>query len=402
MPHFTPKTSNYNDEKLDKALAMASVPFFPHFTTLPTTNPLKHPNGFRKHLVLTSQHQIQKRGFSLQAFASSVALPINVDYLEREFSGHGVRFEGIGESCVVKMVLENGSKASLMLPSGLITSYKPFMWHGATTEVLHTLVSEGENGEAVIQGGVSMDLSCLGEGGLSWSSNKWALLDVKGSSEQSIQVELISVGPKDMVEVKCLVTLQQDLLGSEIMVTNPRSSSLQLLGSVMSHLTVSTPDATYAIGLQGSSYHNKQPMVSDFSIILPDLRGEKSLSVQPLAQKGFDALFSSWNKRGQMHEEEGTEVGEEDDDYAQMTEKMCRVYTNAPRQFTIMDRGKRNSVVVQRSGFEEFYVFSPGSDHEWYGKYAYVCIGPSAVLKPVVLGPGGSWTGAQYLYNPNL
>lgn len=68
----------------------------------------------------------------------------------------------------------------------------------------------------------------------------------------------------------------------------------------------------------------------------------------------------------------------------------------------MMLQGKRNSVVVQRSGFEELYIFSPGSDHEWYGKYAYMCVGASAVLQPVVLGPGGSWTGAQYLYNPNL
>jgi len=139
-----------------------------------------------------------------------------------------------------------------------------------------------------------------------------------------------------MVEVKCLVTLQKDLLGSEITVTNPRPTSLQLLGYVVSHLTVSTPDATYAIGLQGSSYHNKQPMVSDFSIIPPDSRGENSLS--PLARKGFDALFSGWEKRGQVRDEEMTEDGEEDNDYAQMTEKMCRIYTSAPREFTIMDR----------------------------------------------------------------
>lgn len=146
-------------------------------------------------------------------------------------------------------------------------------------------------------------------------------------------MELIHTDPKDMVNVKCLITLQQDLLGSEITVTNRRLSSLNLFGSVISHLTVSTPDATYAVGLQGSTYHNKQPFVSDFSIIPPNLRRDNIM-----AFKGFDALFSSWDKRGKDHEEEGTDEGEEDDDYAQMTEKMCRVYTNAPREFTIMDR----------------------------------------------------------------
>lgn len=338
----------------------------------------------------------------MQALASSLALPINVDYLEREFSGHGVSFESIGESCVVKMGLDNGSAASLMLPSGLITSYKPFMWYGARTEVLHTMVSEGEDGEVVIRGGVSMGLSCPGDDVLSWSSDKWALLDVRGSSEQSIQVELISIGSKDMIEVKCLVTLQQDLLGSEITVTNPRSTSLELSGSVYTHLTVSTPDASYAIGLQGSSYHTKRPIGSEFSIIPPDLREDKASFTQPWAQKGFDAVFSGWNNRNQPFMGESDEEGEEDDDFAHMTEKMCRIYTSAPREFTIMDRGRRNSVVVRRSGFEELYLFSPGSDHEWYGRYAFICVGTSALLKPVVLAPGCSWTGAQYLYNPNL
>lgn len=67
-----------------------------------------------------------------------------------------------------------------------------------------------------------------------------------------------------------------------------------------------------------------------------------------------------------------------------------------------MMQGRRNSIVIRKSGFDEFYVFSPGSNYEWYGKHAHVCIGPSATLTPLVLGPGGIWRGAQYLYNPNL
>lgn len=163
-------------------------------------------------------------------------------------------------------------------------------------------------------------------------------------------MELISIGPKDVAEVKCIVTLEQDLLGSEITVTNPRSLPLQLLGSLISHLTVSTPDATYALGLQGSSYHNKQPMVSEFTIIPPSLR-EKALmlSVNPWAQKGFDALFSSWDKRIQVQNKEWEEEKEEDDDYAQMTEKMSRIYTSAPREFTVMDR-----VIISFKKFSSF------------------------------------------------
>ncbi|KAF6154061.1 hypothetical protein GIB67_018983, partial [Kingdonia uniflora] len=58
------------------------------------------------------------------------------------------------QNCVVKMGLENGSFATLMPSSSLITSYKAHMWHGATIEVLHTTFKEGEDGTAVIQGGL--------------------------------------------------------------------------------------------------------------------------------------------------------------------------------------------------------------------------------------------------------
>lgn len=60
---------------------------------------------------------------------------------------------------------------------------------------------------------------------------------------------------------------------------------------VSSHLTMSAPDAAYAIELLGSSYHNKQPVVSDFGMISPNLRGEKPLTLRPWDQKGSDALF---------------------------------------------------------------------------------------------------------------
>nr|BAJ90791.1 predicted protein [Hordeum vulgare subsp. vulgare] len=94
------------------------------------------------------------------ATAWAASPPPNADYLAAEFSGHGVTFEAVGDSCAVKMAVRNGSAAHLLLPSGLVTSYKPAMWHGAATEVLHTTVGEGPGGRPVIRGGVSMDFRC--------------------------------------------------------------------------------------------------------------------------------------------------------------------------------------------------------------------------------------------------
>ncbi|WOL20657.1 protein NDH-DEPENDENT CYCLIC ELECTRON FLOW 5 [Canna indica] len=373
---------------------------------LSSSRPLKHLRNLHSQLLFVSRHR--RPSLSVRSMASSVSLPVNADYLETEFGGHGVGFEGVGDSCVVKMRLRNGSAATLMLPSGLITSYKPYMWHGATFEVLHTAVTEGENGEAVVQGGVSMDFKIGGdECSIPWIPSSWSLQGVRGSPEKSIQVELVSVSPeKNMAEIKCLVTLDKDCLGSELTVANQKSSALEFSGSFISHLKVSTPDAAYAVGLQGSNYHSKQPVSSQFSIIPPDFtkrrRGSSSTS---WTENMLRELMPSWGSTEEVDDEdfETEELeGEEPEDYAPMTEKMSRVYTNAPREFTIIDRGRRNSVVIRRSGFDEFYVLSPGSEHDWYGKYAYLCIGPSAKLTPVRLEAGDVWRGAQYLHNPNL
>lgn len=59
-------------------------------------------------------------------------------------------------------------------------------------------------------------------------------------------------------------------------------------------------------------------------------------------------------------------------------------------------------MVVGRNGFEETYLYSPGSRVESYSKDAYICVGQAAVLQPIVLGPEEVWKGGQYLQNPNL
>ncbi|KAK4769631.1 hypothetical protein SAY86_027781 [Trapa natans] len=374
----------------------------------------KDPSIFRIHLPSSSPplRLNRSREFSLPLplppprVASTPAIPfppINVDYLEEEFSGHGVAFEGIGDSCVARLSLDNGSTATVMLPSGLVTSYKAPMWHGEKLEILQTFVSEGENGEALIQGGLSLEFIIEGEDGASWSPRDWALSDIRGNSQDSIQVELISCDSKSMVEMKYILTLQEQTLSSEIEVSNTSlSSSVQLRGSIINHLNVSTPDATYALGLEGSSFYSRPVISSSFAIIPPELGEEQS-------------VWNIWEKFPlrkflQTHEEAGDRnndvkediEGEEEDNYKRLTEEMSMIYTSAPNYLTIIDRGRRNSVVVGRDGLDELYMHSPGSRYEFYSKYAYITLGPSAVLKPVKVHPGEVWRGAQHLHNPNL
>lgn len=169
-------------------MTTACSPFFsPCFSHHWCKKPITHPISLLPCHQSTSLQYSNKREFPLPAVALVPYIPADVDHLETEFGGHGVTFEGLGDSYVVKMRLENGSLASLILPSGLITSYKAPMWHGGTLELLHTTVTEEHSG-AVIQGGVSLALECESDAGISWSPSTWILQDVRGDAEELIQV----------------------------------------------------------------------------------------------------------------------------------------------------------------------------------------------------------------------
>ncbi|XP_008441976.1 protein NDH-DEPENDENT CYCLIC ELECTRON FLOW 5 [Cucumis melo] len=358
----------------------------------PPTIPYTPPRPFLSHSLHRPTATRLGRAFPLPGVASVPYQPINVDYLEDEFNGqgHGVTFEGIGDECLAKLRLENGGSAILMFPSGLITSYKSPMWHGGSVELLHSSVSEDKNGDVVVQGGVSVALDC---GSHRLENVSWDLHNVKGNPRESIQVELISRGLEGKVELKYTVTLGEDVLTSELTVCNNKQTSLELKGYILSHLTLSTPEATFAIGLEGSNFHSIPPFSSNHAIIPPDCSSGLTQRLQ--------GIVSGWGKSSQR--ESGEEIeGEEMDNYKQLVDKISRIYTSAPRNFTIIDRGRRNSVVIGRDGFDEVYMFSPGSNHVYYGEYSYVCIGQSAILKPILLEPQQLWTGSQYLYNPNL
>lgn len=304
------------------------------------------------------------------AAAASSYFPIDVEYLKREFSGHGATFEDIGETCVAKLKLDNGSSANVMLTRGMVTSYKVKVWHGGKVELLHTWVEqEQEQEEVVIRGGVSSAFSSSDD------TEEWSLHGITGDSENCVQVELRRSDKKiKEIEMKQIITLRGDTLSIELCVTNKGVSPISIKGcSLVSYLTVSTPEATYAVGLEGSDFVEKTPFLPRFGLV-----------------------------QGEEEEEDKYGLsGEEESNYKQLSEEMSRIYTLAPSSFTIIDRGRRNSVVVGREGFEEVYMYSPGSKLESYTKSAYVCIGPSSLLNPISLDPGCVWRGVLHIHNPN-
>lgn len=145
-----------------------------------------------------------------------------------------------------------------------------------------------------------------------------------------------------MIEVKYIVTLQEDELSSELVISNTSSAPIQLTGCVLSHLRVSSPDATYAIGLERSDFFSRPPFSSNFGIIPSDF-GQKTGYVfgQMLNQTAFWRPKNQSNgdqtKSNQGESEEGLE-GEETDNYKHLREQMSLIYTSAPRSMTIIDR----------------------------------------------------------------
>ncbi|GLJ18069.1 hypothetical protein SUGI_0318790 [Cryptomeria japonica] len=326
---------------------------------------------------------------------SSSSVLNDAEYLENEFGGRGLKFSRIGGTCVAEMKVENGSSARIVLPYGLITSYQPFMWHGGCVEVLHTIVSSNS-----VQGGIGLVLNNNRDGS-SWSARDWVVQGVSAKPEDAVQVTLKCCNDDGMLSVKYVITLYDKLLTTAVLVENISSSPVELTSSVMTHLTASTPDGAYAVGLEGCSYCTEPPLPSEFNIVSNVKEEPKPSSGWSLMQQFFG---TKENREEQVTGDSGAESKwvVETDDFAHLRNKMSRVYSTAREQMRFNDRGLRHTLILEKVGFEEFYLSSPGSNSTMYGKHCYICTGSASMLQPVVLSPGEEWRAAQMLQNPNI
>lgn len=159
-----------------------------------------------------------------------------------------------------------------------------------------------------------------------------------------MQVELINRASEDKIGLKYTVTLEEDGLISELEVLNSKSLPLQMTGSILSHLTVSTPDATYALGLERSNYCSKPLFESEFVLSPPDSDQEDGFG-KIWNSAAVKQLIPRWGAKAQNNNQaEGTQggsedlIGEEMDGYKHLRDKISLIYTNAPRSFTVIDR----------------------------------------------------------------
>lgn len=254
---------------------------------------------------------------SLTSVFSSSSMP-NSDYKEK-----GNKFDtGAGETCIAKLKLDNGSSANVMLTRGMITSYKVRVWHGGKVELLHTWVEQEEE-DVVVRGGVSSTFSSSDSD--DDETNEWRLHGISGDSKDCVQMELRRSDKKiKEIEMKQIISLREETLSIELFVTNKGISPITLEGcSLVSYLTVSTPEATYAVGLEGSDFVETTPFLPRFGVVQGEEEEEEEKS-------GFG--------------------GEEENNYKQLNEEMSRIYTFAPKSFTIIDR------VIIHTNFQHNFV----------------------------------------------
>ncbi len=79
-----------------------------------------------------------------------------------------------------------------------------------------------------------------------------------------------------------------------------------------------------------------------------------------------------------------------------------RLYKNAPAMIVLLDAGRNLNIFS--SGFPDAVIWNPGpekcarlEDMETDGYLRFVCVEAAAAAQPVVIAPGGNWTGTQIL-----
>ncbi|BBN14485.1 hypothetical protein MPTK1_6g12140 [Marchantia polymorpha subsp. ruderalis] len=343
--------------------------------------------------------------------ATTSSDPLTAEKLQEKFGRQGVRFVDVAGTPATELKLRNGSSARMLISGAQITSYKANMWHGAQEELLHSVRSDSGNSTSTsIRGGIVLSFSQLKDplsSILPSSSSPWRVEAVECQPSEYAQMTLtnysypevgVGLSPRGSLQFKYVVTLFDDSLSVALVVSNTGSVPVDFTGSIISHLGVSSAGGAFAVGLKGYRY--------------------RSLGKQK--QSGFDAskiLSQIWKPWGAPDGNRGTLVEEksgrdarqeledgkwtvESEDYSQLQAGMDRLYTTPPESFSIMDRGKRRSLVVERHGFTEFCLSNPGPDSQLRDWNKFVCVGPTQSCQSVRLYENREWRGAVTLLNP--
>ncbi|KAG6546432.1 hypothetical protein Mapa_011980 [Marchantia paleacea] len=335
---------------------------------------------------------------------------MTAEKLQDKFGRQGVRFVDVAGTPATELKLRNGSSARMLISRAQITSYKANMWHGTQEELLHSVRSDSGNSTSTsIRGGIVLSFTQLKDplsSILPSSSSPWRVEAVDCQPSEYAQMTLtnfsypevgVGLSSRGSLQFKYVVTLCDDSLSVALVVSNTGPVPVEFTGSIISHLGVSSADGAFAVGLKGYRYRSlvKQKQRGfDPSMIFSQIWKPRE------EQDGRGTLIQEMSSRDARQELEDGKWTVESEDYSQLRGGMDRLYTIPPEAFSIMDRGLRRSLVVERHGFSEFCLSNPGPDSQLRDWNKFVCVGPTQCCQSVRLYENREWRGAVTLLNP--
>ncbi|CAM6090338.1 unnamed protein product [Calypogeia fissa] len=320
--------------------------------------------------------------------------PKTAEELQDEYGRQGLTFRDVDGTTFADLKLENGCKASVALGKAQITSYKAHMWHGGEEEMLHSVRTSSDS----LRGGINLGFFYAQDPGrciLPESTECWRVEDVRCEPSNYAQITLSTSSNAEgslkdtnqgCVQFRYVVTLTDKSLSSAVVVTNAGSRPVEFKGSIVSHLAVGMLEGTFAVGLNGCSYLSSVPTQS------------QQLEKVSEARDFFPPMWGAETNTREFKERGRWIV--ENEDYSQLHGGESRLYPSAPSSWTLLDRGLRRSLIIQRLGFPEFWLSNPGPDSELRDWDNFICLGPTQNTESVVLPGGEKWRAAQILNNP--
>ncbi|KAL2620395.1 hypothetical protein R1flu_000600 [Riccia fluitans] len=345
------------------------------------------------------------------AKATSPSDPVTADVLQDKFGCQGVRFMEVAGFPFGEMKVKNRSSVRILIPGVHITSYKANMWHGGEEEMLHTVRTQSGSLTSIsssFRGGIELKFNQLKDpltSILPSASSPWRVESVDCQPSEYAQMTMTNVShPEGVVEqnargllqFKYVVTLCDDSLSAALVISNTGPVAVDFTGSILSHLAVGSAEGAFAVGLKGYRYRS---LVKQKQKLFEPTNFFSQLWSKKESETTVEEMVRESSGRDARQELEGGTWIVESEDYSQLHGGMDRLYTSPPDSFSVMDRGRRRSLVFERHGFPEFCLSNPGPDSKMQDWNSFVCVGPTQSCQSVRLYDGREWRGAVTLLN---
>jgi glucose-6-phosphate 1-epimerase len=263
---------------------------------------------------------------------------------------------------VIRLVHPSGAKAEVYRYGAHVTSWVPA---GGTEALFLSRASRFGPGTA-IRGGVPVifpqfaEQGPLPKHGLA-RKEVWDAADVSDARAVfRLRSSLFTraIWPH-VFAAELAVELEERGLSLRLSIRNPGDEPFSFTGALHTYVRVADVARASVSGLQGVTYRDKLQGDATF------VQDEEPLCIPP---------------------------------------EIDRVYVDAPSPLRVRDEAGGRTIVVRAEGFPDAVVWNPGAkkaasfpDMEAGEEREMLCVEAAAAADPVVLAPGGTWTGAQVL-----